>query len=510
MIQWANHATTEHVSRITLKKTRTPATDQTFASYPLLPKTWDEFFAAPGQARASVEQITTALDALGIAELQSQQRVATEAFLTGGITFNVYSNAEATERIFPFDVIPRVVPAADWEIVDRGLRQRVTALNAFLADVYSDQRIFKDGRIPREVLETSAGYLPTVQGIRPRGGVYVQVAGIDLVRAAGGRFLVLEDNLRTPSGVSYVLENRAVMKRVLGALMARARVCSVDEYASRLRRAIQSLSVADTQSDGEPRTVVLSPGPYNAAYFEHSYLARRMGVDLVLPADLFVHDGFVFMKTTAGPQRVDAIYRRIDDEFIDPTVFREDSLLGVPGVFDVYAKGNVTLTNAIGNGVADDKAMYPYVPDMIRFYLSEEPILDQVETYRCQHDAHRDHVLANLSSMVVKEVNGSGGYGMLMGPSASREQLDEFAGRIRAKPRNYIAQPLIELSSCPTVVGGEVVPRRVDLRPFIITGRSTWVLPGGLTRVALSEGSYVVNSSQGGGSKDTWVLEAKP
>ena len=476
-----------------------------FEDYQPLQGTYDEFFAGGGRARAGLGAVTEQLERLGEAELRTRQRLAMGALLAGGITFSVYADQQGTERIFPFDIIPRVVDAKDWDRLQRGLVQRLQALNRFLADVYSDQRILADGRIPREIVESSKGYLPSMRGLKPAGGVYVHVAGIDLVRDGRGQFLVLEDNLRTPSGVSYVLENRAVMKRALPSVLARAKVRGVDEYPAQLLEALRALAPADVQ---EPRTVVLTPGPYNSAYFEHSFLARRMGVDLVCPTDLFVHESRVFVKTTAGPQRVDIIYRRIDDEFLDPRAFRADSLLGVPGIFEVYAQGRVTLANAIGNGVADDKAVYPYVPQMIRYYLAEEPILEQVETLLCVRDDDRARVLQNLERMVVKEVNASGGYGMLMGHRASAAEREEFAGRIASRPRDFIAQPLIALSACPTLVEGGIAPRRVDLRPYIITGRATWVLPGGLTRVALEEGSYVVNSSQGGGSKDTWVLEA--
>ncbi|MCA9671952.1 MAG: circularly permuted type 2 ATP-grasp protein [Myxococcales bacterium] len=477
-----------------------------FSEYTPLPGTFDEVFEARDKPREAFAATVSLINAMGAAELRTRQRLAGKALLTGGITFNVYGDRRGgVERIFPFDVIPRIVAAEDWEHIDSGLSQRIRALNMFLADVYGDQRIIAEGHVPRDVVESSTGFLEKMVGVRPPGGVYVQVAGIDLIRGADGRFLVLEDNLRTPSGVSYVLENRAVMKRVLAPVLSKIDIRPVDEYPSRLRNAISSL--APERAGDHPRVVVLTPGPYNSAYFEHTFLARRMGCDLVCPTDLFVHDDTVFVKTTAGPQRVDVIYRRIDDDFLDPEAFRADSLLGVRGIVRAYARGNVTLANGIGNGVADDKGVYPYVPAMIRFYLSEEPILGQVETYHCENAAERDHVLQNLASMVTKDVNGSGGYGMLIGPRAAPAEIEEFRQRIKQRPRSYIAQPLVELSACPTWLGDRIAPRRVDLRPFIVTGRSTWVLPGGLTRVALAEGSYVVNSSQGGGSKDTWVLQ---
>ncbi|MCA9627250.1 MAG: circularly permuted type 2 ATP-grasp protein [Myxococcales bacterium] len=474
-----------------------------FSNYEPLPGAHDELFAARAEPWPTIAPIIAGLEGLGAARMERRQRLADNTFLKGGVTFSVYSDNRGGERIFPFDLIPRVVTAEDWEQVERGLLQRVNALNHFLADVYGDARILKEKVVPAELVHGGTGYLKEVHGIRPRGDVYVQIAGIDLVRDGQGRFLVLEDNLRCPSGVSYVLSNRNVLKKVLPKMFRTATVRNVDEYPTRLRHRLSELA---PPRDGSPRVVVLTPGAFNSAYFEHGFLARRMGVDLVQASDLFVHDDRVYVKTTRGAEPVDVIYRRIDDEFIDPEVFRPDSLLGVPGLVRAYAKGNVTLANAIGNGVADDKAVYPYVPDMIRFYLKEEPILGQVETFFCGEASHRSHVLDNLSKMVVKAVDASGGYGMLIGPRSTAEQIAEFRDRINNKPRGYIAQPVVELSTCPTWLDGKARPRRVDLRPFILTGKSSWVLPGGLTRVALVEGSYVVNSSQGGGSKDTWVL----
>lgn len=469
--------------------------------------TYDELFAAPGRPHAAVAEVVSRLEALGAAELKARQRTADTLFLQGGVTFSVYSDNRGVEKIFPFDLIPRVIPGEEWRGLSRGLVQRMRALNLFLADVYGPQRILRDGVLPRELVLGSKGYLPQVEGVTPRGGVYVHVAGIDLVRDGQGRFLVLEDNLRCPSGVSYVLENRQMLKRILPKVFASSGVHSVDAYPMQLAHALSSLSpvpAADT------RLVLLTPGQYNSAYFEHGFLARRMGCELVQGTDLFVHDKRVYVKTTRGPQPVHVIYRRIDDEFLDPAVFRPDSMLGVRGLFEAYAAGNVTLANALGNGVADDKAIYPFVPDMIRYYLSEEPLLGQVETFLCARDDHRRHVLAHLDRMVVKAVDASGGYGMLMGPQASPEERAEFASRVEANPRGYIAQPRVELSTCPTLCEAGIGARRVDLRPYVITGLGAepWVLPGGLTRVALREGSYVVNSSQGGGSKDTWVLGA--
>ena len=404
-----------------------------FRGYAPIEGAYDELFEQTGQPRAALAPVVDGLSAIGAAEYRSRQRLADRTFLKSGVTFSVYFDQRGTEKIFPFDAIPRVVQSRDWDTLERGLVQRTQALNAFLADVYGDQRILAEGRIPREIVEGSAGFLPRMRGIVPPGGVYVHVGGIDLVRDSGGRFLVLEDNVRTPSGVSYVLENRVVMKRILPLVFAEARVRRIDHYPDRLKSALAELAPVPDQ---EAHVVVLTPGPLNSAYFEHGFLARRMGVDLVQPTDLFVHDEHVWVKTTNGPQRVDVIYRRVDDDFLDPEVFRSDSLLGVPGIVGVYAAGNVTLANAIGNGVADDKAVYPFVPEMIRFYLSEEPIVGQVETFICARDRERDHVLANLDRMVVKAVDASGGYGMLIGPQASRARTRRLRARESSeKPR---------------------------------------------------------------------------
>ncbi len=482
------------------KTTKTPL----FSNYEPLPGAFDEFFDDAGKPRLGMARLTKALDKLGQREFRRRQGLASSDFLNAGVTFSVYSDDRGAERIFPFDLIPRVVSEDRWKRVEAGLRQRVTALNEFLLDVYGKQRILKERVIPRRLVLGSTGYQKKMHGVRPPKGVYVHIAGIDLIRDPEGEFLVLEDNVRTPSGVSYVLENRGVMKRALPKVFRNLSVRPVSEYPTRLRSAL--LETAAVRGKGEAKAVVLTPGPYNSAYFEHSFLARRMGVPLVHATDLFVHDEKVYLKTTVGAERVHSIYRRIDDEFIDPEVFRADSVLGVPGIVSAYAAGNVTLANAIGNGVADDKAIYPHVPDMIRFYLSEEPILGQVQTYDCSRKRDLTYVLEHLAELVVKAVDGSGGYGMLIGPTASKKELAEFRKKLTENPRGYIAQPRIELSTAPTWCDEKAAPRRVDLRPFILTGKSTWVLPGGLTRVALKEGSYVVNSSQGGGSKDTWVL----
>ncbi len=479
-----------------------------FEGYGRLPGAFDEFFSDEGKPRHGVTSVVNRMDALGRDAFKTLRKLADAAFVNGGVTFTVYSDQRGTEKIFPFDLIPRVIPASDWERVERGLVQRVSALNLFLADIYGKQKILAENAILRDIVLQSPEYCPQAEGIKPTNGVYVHIAGIDLVRGGSGEFLVLEDNLRTPSGVSYVLENRNVMKRVFPHLFAALPVRSVQEYPAELRRGLGQAAPRAARKGG-PKVVLLTPGPFNSAYFEHSFLARCMGVDLVEPSDLFVHQDRVFEKTTNGAQRVDVIYRRVDDTFIDPDVFRADSLLGVRGLFRAYAAGNVALANAVGNGIADDKAVYPFVPEIIRFYLSEEPIIGQVPTYVCAHDDECEQVLSDLKRLVVKEVNGSGGYGMLFGPRATRTEIEEYAQRIRSNPRGFIAQPLVELSTCPTWTRSGVAPRRVDLRPFVITGKASWVLPGGLTRVALKRGSYVVNSSQGGGSKDTWVLESR-
>lgn len=474
------------------------------SKYSPLKGTYDEYFSDKSKPRGDLRNLTKLLDEFGEEEFQLRQKLADEAFMLGGITFSVYSDNRGVEKIMPFDLIPRAVPNKDWQKCERGLIQRIQALNMFLKDIYHDQKIIKDNVIPEFLIKQSKGFLPQAVGVMPQGGVYVHVAGIDLIRGPSGDFVVLEDNLRTPSGVSYVLENRAVMKRVFPRIFARAKIKTVEDYPHWLRDALTELSPVN---EVDTRVVVLTPGPYNSAYFEHSFLARRMGCELVQGSDLFVRNKKVYVKTTNGPQRVHVIYRRIDDDFIDPKVFNKDSLLGVPGIYEAYASGNVTLANAIGNGVADDKAVYPYVPDMIRYYLSEEPIISQVTTYICKKELDRYFVLENLKDLVVKAVDASGGYGMLIGPKATKKEIQEFKKQIEDNPRGYIAQPLVELSTCPTWTETGTAPRRVDLRPYIINGQHTKVLPGGLTRVALRKDSYVVNSSQGGGTKDTWVLE---
>jgi uncharacterized circularly permuted ATP-grasp superfamily protein len=478
--------------------------DRLFQNYKPHAKAWDELFRHD-QPHAHCKELHERLGQLDPQEFQLRRSSADMAFVNQGITFSVYADRRGVEKIFPFDLIPRTVPAEEWYSVEAGLKQRMTALDAFLDDVYHDQRIIKEEIIPRDLALGSKGFRKEMIGFRPPGGRYIHICGTDLIRDDKGQLLVLEDNGRTPSGVSYVLENRAVMKKVFPELFQNCRVRRVEDYPRRLREALSS--VAPEGASNPPVVVVLSPGPYNSAYFEHSFLARHMGIELVLGPDLFVENDCVFLKTTLGPQKVDVIYRRLDDDFLDPETFRPDSLLGVPGLFRAYRAGNVTLANAVGTGVADDKAVYPYVEEMIRFYLSEEPILKNVPTYICAKPDALAYTLDHLSELVVKAVNESGGYGMLMGPSSTAAQRSEFHAKIRDNPRNYVAQPVVTLSTCPTWTDEGLAPRHVDLRPYIVSGQSTWVLPGGLTRTALIKGSLVVNSSQGGGSKDTWVME---
>jgi len=478
-----------------------------FESYPALPGTYDEMFHG-GIARGPFARVAQLLARLTPDELQRAQQLAETALLQQGVTFSVYGDARGTEKIFPFCLLPRLIAAADFARLERGLQQRLRALSAFLDDIYGEQKILTAGVVPAEMILGAAGYRPMLRGLKPPGGVRIHISGVDLIRDPDGTWRVLEDNLRTPSGVSYVVENRLISKRMFPRVFDAARVHRVDHYPTRLAETLRSVSPVD-----EATTVVLTPGPYNSAYFEHSFLARMMGAELVQAPDLVVDGDKVYCRTTRGPRRVDVIYRRTDEAFLDPEVFRPDSVLGVPGLMRAYAAGNVALANAPGNGVADDKAVYPFVPDMIEYYLGEQPILEQVPTYVCLFEDDRRYVLEHLDQLVVKAVDEAGGYGMLMGPQSTAEEREEFRRRIEAEPRRYIAQHRIELSSCPTWIAdrGTVEPRRVDLRPYILTSREgPWVLPGGLTRVALARGSYVVNSSQGGGSKDTWVMKDAP
>lgn len=473
-----------------------------FKDYRILPSAFDEFFHQERQADPQLQKIVRFFDQIPYEQFKSLHEFAHGLFRQRGITFNVYSNQDGQEKIFPFDLIPRVICHQEWQKVERGLEQRIQALNAFLLDIYGEQKILKDGVLSKEIILSSKGYLPQLRGIVPPGGVYLNITGIDLIREHDS-LTVLEDNLKVPSGVSYVLENRRISKQLFPSIFSEVPIVGIDDYPLQLKKTLLS-GVSPNVID--PLLVVLTPGPFNSAYFEHVYLSHRMGCPLVQNGDLTVQDDVVYLKTLKGLKRVDVIYRRTDDEFIDPTFFNPKSLLGVPGIINAYRKGNVILANALGNGVADDKAVYPYVPDMIRYYLNEEAILPQVETYSCTDPKARQHVLNNLSSCVIKIVNQSGGYGIIIGEQATSQQLQEIRERIITNPRDYIAQPLKQLSSSPTLSGGSICPRRIDLRPFILTGRSTWTLPGGLTRVALVKDSFIVNSSQGGGSKDTWVL----
>ena len=468
-------------------------------------KHYDELYGAGGIPRPHYAPLAATLDWIGRDEIMARVQAINTALLLRGVTFTVYADSAGTERVFPFDVIPRIITPDEWGRLERGIRQRVRALNAFLHDVYHSERILREGHIPRELVYSSKNYNREMIDVDVPRDVYIHVSGIDLIRDERGEFLVLEDNCRTPSGISYVLENRDVLKRGLPDLFRDYAVCPVDDYPARLLDVLRY--VAPTGS-AQPNVVLLTPGIYNSAYFEHTLLARRMGVELVEPRDLIVVENIVYVKTTQGLERVDVIYRRIDDDYLDPLYFNPESTLGVTGLMNAYRAGNVALANAIGSGVADDKAIYRFVPEMIRFYLDEEPILRNVPTFDCTDPAQLQHVLANLDQLVVKNTNASGGYGMLMGPYATAEERERYAETVAACPRDFIAQPVVQLSSSPTLVDGRMVARRVDLRPFALFGRSIEVPPAALTRVALRDGSLVVNSSQGGGSKDTWVLQA--
>ena len=463
---------------------------------------YDEMYDSKGDPRAHYQSFSRWL-ANSPAELLAQRRREADLlFHRAGITFTLYGDDLGTERLIPFDIIPRSIPRSEWQIIESGCIQRVQALNMFLTDLYHEQRIIKAGIIPPEQVLANEGFQMAMQGLNLHRNLYAHIAGVDLVRDGDGTYYVLEDNLRTPSGVSYMLEDRKMMMRLFPELFASQRIAPFDHYPSMLLSTLKSSSPVD-----DPFVVVLTPGHFNSAYFEHAFLAREMGVELVEGADLFVRDDKVYMRTTAGPKQVDVIYRRLDDAFMDPLAFNPQSMLGIPGLVSAYRSGNVSLANALGTGVADDKSVYPYVPDMIRFYLSEEPILANVPTWQCRKPADLSHVLANLPELVVKETQGSGGYGMLVGPAASKAEIEDFRARLIANPAAYIAQPTLSLSTCPTFVEQGIAPRHIDLRPFVMSGRETRLVPGGLTRVALREGSLVVNSSQGGGTKDTWVVE---
>ncbi len=465
---------------------------------------YDELFEAIGKPRPSAAPLLEWMSRLSATELQQYQKTAQVALFKLGVTFNVYSDNQGVERVFPFDILPRIIAAQDWEWLAKGLKQRIQALNLFIADIYGPQQILKDGKVPRSIIESAPGFLPPCQGLEPPQKVWCHITGTDLVRDRTGEWYVLEDNLRVPSGVSYVLENRRVMKSTFPNIFQTMAIQPVDDYPSELLETLLNLAPPQLPN---PTVAVLTPGIFNSAYYEHSFLAQQMGVELVEGRDLVVVDGYLQMRTTKGLRRVDVLYRRLDDAFLDPQVFRPDSFLGVPGLMAVYRAGRVALANAPGTGVADDKVVYAYVPEMIRYYLAEEPILNNVPTYLCWRDADREYVLDHLDELVVKAANEAGGYGMLVGTQATAEERSEFADKIRANPRNYIAQPTLCLSRVPTLIEDQIEGRHVDLRPYILhRGDEVHVHPGGLTRVALRKGSLVVNSSQGGGSKDTWVL----
>jgi uncharacterized circularly permuted ATP-grasp superfamily protein len=469
-----------------------------------LDQVFDEMFSEDGVIRSHYATLLRDLSALPREELKRRKQSADVSFLMQGITFTVYGREEGTERIFPYDLIPRLVTAEDWKLIERGLTQRITALNLFLHDVYHEGKILAQGVIPREIVYSCQHFRRQMRGLQVPRNVYVAVAGTDLLRLNTGEYVVLEDNLRVPSGVSYMLTNRRIMKRTLPQLFRKYGVQPIEQYTQALLSTLRSIA---PEGRPEPSIVLLTPGVYNSAYFEHTYLARQMGIELVEGRDLVIHDNVVYMRTTAGLKRVDVIYRRVDDDFIDPLGFRSDSILGAAGLFNAYRAGNVTLANAFGTGVADDKALYAYVPAIIRYYLNEEPVLNNVETYLMSDKKQRQYAIANIDKLVIKAVGESGGYGMLIGPHSSQADREDFCRRIEVNPRNYIAQPTLDFSRSPCLQeDGTIEPRHVDLRPYILFGDKVTIVPGGLTRVALRKGSLVVNSSQGGGSKDTWVL----
>jgi uncharacterized circularly permuted ATP-grasp superfamily protein len=467
-------------------------------------ESYDEMHMSQGGVRGHYATYDDWLKATSSERIAQKRTEAEIAFHRVGITFAVYGEEAGTERTIPFDIVPRIIPPDEWQILQRGLQQRIKALNAFLHDIYHHQNILREGLIPPDRVLQNSQYRPVMRGLEVPHNVYAHIAGIDIVRTGAGEFYVLEDNLRVPSGVSYMLEDRKMMMRLFPELFAQHAVAPIDHYPDLL---LETLRAVAPENVADPTVVLLTPGAYNSAYFEHSFLAQQMGIELVEGQDMVVKDGFVYMRTTRGPKRVDVIYRRVDDDFLDPSVFRADSTLGVAGLLESYRAGNVTLANAIGTGVADDKSIYPYVPAMIPFYLNEQPILKNVPTFELCKTDDLNYTIAHLHELVVKEVHGSGGYGMLIGPAATAAQRDDFRERILQNPANYIAQPTLSLSTCPTFVDAGIAPRHIDLRPFVLSGKSVRMVPGGLTRVALKEGSLIVNSSQGGGTKDTWVLE---
>jgi len=465
---------------------------------------FDEMFSAPGVARPHYSRLLATFKEMGANDFERKRDLAAASFLSQGVTFTVYNDDQGTERIFPFDLIPRIIPAREWDLVERGLTQRITALNLFLRDIYHEQNILRDRVIPKEIIWEASSFRPEFMHFDVPRNIYIHICGTDLIRDRSGNYLVLEDNARCPSGVSYVLENRQAMKRIFPALFSEYRVRPVEDYGQELLNALRFIAPPTAE---QPTVVLLTPGIYNSAYYEHSFLARSMGIEIVEGRDLVAQDGCVFMRTTKGLKQVDVIYRRINDDFLDPRVFRKDSALGVPGLVDAYRRGRVSLANSIGTGVADDKVVYHFVPQMIRYYLDQDPILENVPTYLAARPDDLKYILEHLPELVVKAANESGGYGMLIGAQATAAEREDFADRIRNDPRNYIAQPIVALSRSPSFCDDSMQGRHVDLRPYILSGEKVTIIPGGLTRVALHKGSLVVNSSQGGGSKDTWVVE---
>ena len=479
------------------------ANDHLFSSYSLLPETWDEMYDTHSKIRSQYDIINNYLKATSPESLYKKEELTRQLFMSQGVTFTVYNDEQGIEKIFPFDIIPRIITSKEWDKIDRGIKQRLKALNLFIKDIYHDQFILKDGVIPADLIYSCPNYLREMAGVEVPHDVYVHIAGVDLIRNNDGEFYVLEDNLRTPSGVSYMLENREISKRIYPGILPKNEIRSVSDYPNLLYKKLSELS-----DQAEPNVVLLTPGIYNSAYYEHSTLARLMGIELVEGSDLLVKDHFVYMKTTNGLKRVDVIYRRVDDDYIDPLEFKAESTLGVAGIMAAYRKGNVNIVNAPGTGVADDKAIYVYVPDMIKYYLDEEPILKNIKTYQLARPEDYEYVTKNIRKMVVKKTDGSGGYGMLMGHEATNDEIEDYLKTVDKNPTNFIAQPILRLSTAPCCIDGKLSPRCVDLRPFALTGRDGIdITPGGLTRVALKKGSLVVNSSQGGGSKDTWVIQ---
>jgi len=477
--------------------------DHLFSSYDLIPNTWDEMYSKKSDIRSQYSLINDYLRSTSAEVLFKKEELAKQLFMNQGVTFTVYNDNEGIEKIFPFDIIPRIITAKEWDKIDKGIKQRIKALNLFIKDIYHDQFIIKDGIIPAELIYSCPNFLREMKGVKVPHDIYVHIAGVDLIRNNDGEFYVLEDNLRTPSGVSYMLENREISKRIFPGVLPKNNIRPVNNYPNLLYKKLKELS-----DQNNPNVVLLTPGIYNSAYYEHTTLARLMGIELVEGNDLVVKDHFVYTKTTNGLKRVDVIYRRVDDEYLDPLEFNENSVLGVAGIMAAYRKGNVNIVNAPGTGIADDKAIYIYVPDMIKYYLNEDPILKNIETYQLGKPDEFDYVLKNIKEMVIKKTDGSGGYGMLMGHEATAEEIKDYLDNVAKNPDNFIAQPILRLSAGPCCIDGKLTPRCIDLRPFALSGKDGIdITPGGLTRVALKKGSLVVNSSQGGGSKDTWVIQ---